>query len=143
MRFLSTFLNASCVLGFAAAVLAGCASTQGPPVATCLDDSQSCVSQRRATLNAMLADPQRKWVSARPGPRVYATGVRLFAWRKTKAQLSCGELQAGIAETGRARQTLAGPMGGASRTRIGQIIALSDDVNGELKKVARGKRCRA
>ncbi|MEL7544345.1 MAG: hypothetical protein AAGJ70_11280 [Pseudomonadota bacterium] len=141
MRFLSNVFNASCVLGFAAVVLTGCASTQGTVVATCIDDSQACISKRRATLNAMLADPQRRWVSTRPGPRVYATGVRLFAWRRTKTKLSCGELNAGIAETGRARQTLAAPMPGASKTRIGQIIAMSDDVNSELKKAARGKRC--
>ena len=140
-RHASTVYNATLTLSLVALALVGCATNKLPKVATCLDDSSGCISQRQATLNTMLADPNRAWVGKTPTPVVYATGVRLFAWRKSKSDLSCGELKSGIAETGGARTTLAENIPGASKTRIGQIIALSDDVNRELKRTARGKRC--
>ncbi|MEL6290018.1 MAG: hypothetical protein AAFQ42_04155 [Pseudomonadota bacterium] len=124
-----------------AGLLVACASSGAGTVATCLDDSAGCVSKRKATLTAMLGDPQRAWVSEPPSPQVYATGVRLFAWRRSRQSLSCGELKTGIAETAGARKLLANRLPNASRTRVGQIIALSDDVNGELKMAARAKRC--
>jgi len=134
-------LNGCMTVGLAAVLLSGCATGNAPTVATCLDDSSACVSKRKATLNSMLADPNRTWVARKPGPAVYATGVRLFAWRRTRDQLTCRELRSGIAETGAARQTLSRGVNGASKTRLGQIVALSDDVNAELKRTSRGKKC--
>lgn len=91
----------------------------------------------------MLADPNRAWVAQSPSPKVYATGVRLFAWRRSQGDLNCSELRTGIAETAAARSTLngGGGLANASKTRIGQIIAMSDDVNTLLKRTARKKRC--
>lgn len=129
-------------LGLGIAMLTGCANTGTVAMATCLDDSQNCISQRKTSLDGLMADTSRNWIQHKPSPVVYATGVRLFAYRKTQSQLSCNELAAGIAETGSARSMLAGGINGASKTRIGQIIALSDDVNAELKRTARGKRCK-
>lgn len=141
MTHASGALNGLLALGFGAAMLAGCATDGAPKLATCLDDSSSCIGKRQATLSTMMADPNRQWVAQRPSPVVYATGVRLFAWRKSQGELSCGELRSGINETASARATLAKPIPGASRTRIGQIIALSDDINAELKRTSRRKRC--
>ncbi len=135
-------LNGMLAVGVAAIAVCGCATGNTSSVATCLDDSSSCISKRKSTLSSMLADPKRQWVAQKPSPKVYATGVRLFAWRRTQKDLTCSELRAGISETGAARATLSGGgLAGASKTRIGQIIAMSDDLNTELKRTARGKRC--
>lgn len=134
-------LNGALAIGVTGLVLLGCANGTAPSIATCLDDSTACISQRTTTLNSMLADPGRAWIQQKPSPRVYATGVRLFAWRKSQSDLTCDELKSGVAETSSARKILAGNVPGASKTRLGQIIALSDDVKVELKRSARRKKC--
>ena len=127
--------------GLIAVMAVGCTNMGNGSMATCLDDSSSCIAQRKHSLNGLMADTSRAWIQQKPTAVVYATGVRLFAYRKSQSQLSCNELKIGIGETGGARQLLAGGISGASKTRLGQIIALSDDVNAELKRTARGKRC--
>src|SRR5687767_4428242 len=62
---------------------------------SCIDDSTQCVGARQATLKAMLADTGRAWVKEAPTPQAHASGVRLFAFRSTKAILSCEELAHG------------------------------------------------
>jgi len=141
LRQLSSALNGMIATGLLAVALGACAGSGSSLVATCLDDSPACISKRKTTLNSLLADQNRSWIKRKPDPVVYATGVRLFAWRKVKGDLTCDELRSGISETGSARKTLSGQITGASRTRIGQIIALSDDVKKELRRTARGKRC--
>ncbi|MGI9406803.1 MAG: hypothetical protein ACR2O4_10575 [Hyphomicrobiaceae bacterium] len=136
----SSALNGAVILGIAAIMLSGC-TLGAPKLATCLDDSAACIAERKSTLNSLVADKSRSWVMQRPSPAVYATGVRLFAYRRTMGTLTCPELAAGIAETGGARKTLASGVNGASKTRLGQIVSLSDDVNTELKRASHGKRC--
>ena len=59
---------------------------------TCIDDSAECVERRSVTLKSMLADKDRKWVKEPATPQAHASGVRLFAFRSKKAELSCDEL---------------------------------------------------
>ena len=59
---------------------------------SCVDDSPECVDQRQATLKSMLADEDRKWVKEPATPQAHASGVRLFAFRSRKKELSCEEL---------------------------------------------------
>ncbi len=108
----------------------------------CLDNSGACVQRRLKQFETMRQDPAREWISSQPGVGEYASGVRLFAYRATSQELSCVELRKGIAETARARHVLApGNTAGMSAERIGQIIALSDEVNAELKRNQK-QRCR-
>ena len=59
---------------------------------SCIDDSPECVGQRQATLKSMLADKDRKWVKEPATPQAHASGVRLFAFRSRKKELTCEEL---------------------------------------------------
>lgn len=122
----------------AAPALTGCSAG---PSKFCLDDSGACVQQRLARLDAMQEDPQRQWIAQTPSTEEYASGVRQFAYRSTRGQLTCSQLSAGIAETAQARRVLApSKVKDISAERVGQIIALSDDINRELK-VERKMRC--
>ena len=56
---------------------------------SCLDDSKECVERRQATLNGMLADKERGWIKEPATPHAHASGVRLFAYRTQKKELSC------------------------------------------------------
>jgi len=58
----------------------------------CVDDSPHCIEQRRIALNAIMSDKSRSWVRETPTPEAYASGVRLFAFKTRKAELSCDEL---------------------------------------------------
>lgn len=119
--------------------LAGCGSS-GPDL--CIDDSQSCVDRRLAAFEEMRDDPDHDWIDQPPSVRDYAAGTRLFVYRATLDDLSCKELAAGLRETASARQILSPETTeGISAERVGQIIALSDDVNAEIKSALRA-RCR-
>src|SRR5262245_58247419 len=106
--------------GWGLAALGGCAlwlSACGMGVddsragLTCVDDSAHCVGQRQATLKAMLADKERKWVREAPTPQAHASGVRLFAFRSAKAELTCEELLHGRREAEAAPRALRGGQG--------------------------------
>jgi len=119
--------------------LTGCAFGDGT---ICLDDSAGCVKSRLSALEAMRKDERNLWVEHKPTPREYASGVRLFAYRANKEKLSCTQLRKGIAETASAPMVL-GPqsVAGVPAKRLGEIIALSRDVNAELKATAKQRRC--
>jgi hypothetical protein len=85
----------------AAGLFSGCA---GSPTAegvnttaslTCVDDTAHCIGQRKAALTSMTSDPSRKWVKEPAGALAHASGVRLFAFKTKKKDLSCDELSAG------------------------------------------------
>src|SRR5262245_65985573 len=65
---------------------------------SCIDDSPECVERRQTTLSALLADKNRTWVKEAPTPQAHASGVRLFAFRSAKAELTCEELAHGRKE---------------------------------------------
>jgi len=62
---------------------------------SCIDDTQDCVDQRQVTLKSMIGDQDRKWVRESATPQAHASGVRLFAFRSRKKEMSCEELAIG------------------------------------------------
>lgn len=98
----------------------------------CVDDSSACVAERQATMKAMLADPSRSWVSQRPDAAAYASGVRLFAFKTKKKELSCAELQAGKREADAGPAILRAPGNGLSHSQISRGVILANEVGREL-----------
>jgi hypothetical protein len=109
------------MVAFAAvAGLAACSSSPVEPFETkstfsCVDDSKQCIAERQATLQSLLADKSRSWVKSPATPHAYASGVRMFAFKQKKTELSCDELG-----TGR-READAAP--GALRSAAGQALS--------------------
>jgi hypothetical protein len=108
----------------------------------CVDDTPACVSRREATLKAMLADTSRKWVRETPTPEAHASGVRLFAFRGKKAELTCEELAQGRREAAAAPKALKRGQG-LSPAQISRASLLAAEVGRELGAELRRRRCRA
>ena len=89
----------SVLAGASLLVVGGCGTDGGvsvkPAGLSCVDDSAACVSARSSALEALMADKNRAWVRQQPTAAAYASGVRLFAFKKRKAELSCDELGIG------------------------------------------------
>ena len=85
----------------------------GPKGLSCVDDSQGCISERGAALSQLSADKQRSWVRQPAPAAAYASGVRLFAYKQHKRELTCEELGIGRKEAEAGPALLRGP---ASRT---------------------------
>lgn len=129
--------------------LAGCAGGEDSAVAalgkgqTCVDDSPTCVSERSQALNGLMADKNRAWVRQPPQPAAYASGVRLFAYKQQRKQLSCEELSIGKREADAGPATLRGPSGkGLTPAQISRGVMLSTEVARELDGEFR-RRCKA
>ena len=109
--------------------VAGCASVEAPGPGLgaghhCVDDSLECVTRRQATLKAMMADSSRGWVRQPATPHAYAAGVRLFAFRGKKKELTCEELQHGRREADAAPGALRGAAGlTPAQTSRGTMLA--------------------
>ena len=101
-----------------ASALASCASFEletaasGPPRADCVDDSPACVERRSAALKEMMGDKKRTWVREPTNAHSYAAGVRLFAFKSRKRDLTCEELAHGKREADGAPAALNGPESG-------------------------------
>lgn len=125
---------------------AGCA-TKSPGLGitsaglNCIDDSPKCIDRRQAALTALLSDNQRVWVHRPPTPEAYASGVRLFAFKKSKKSLTCPELDAGIREASGARASLRGASARLSPAQIARGAMLGDEVARELKR-EKSSRCK-
>lgn len=127
-------------------IVSGCAGTSGPDLSPqaglgCIDDSSQCISFRQNALSAMLADPKRAWVHERPTPGTYATGVRLFAFKKKKRDLSCEELKRGKLEADNARPSLTTVRQHLTDAQMARATMLAAEVGGELKRELK-RRCR-
>jgi len=109
---------------------------------SCVDDSPECVARREATLKAMLADKDRRWVREAPTAKAHASGVRLFAFRSAKAELSCAELVHGRKEAEAAPRALKGQQG-LSPAQISRASLFAAEVGKELAGEIRRRRCRA
>jgi hypothetical protein len=110
----------------------------------CVDDSKECVDQRQVTLKAFLADKDRKWVKEPATPQAHASGVRLFAFRSRKKELTCEELAYGRREADSATKTLRGPDGkGLSPAQISRASMFAAEVSKELAAEMRTRRCKA
>ncbi len=133
-----------------AALAAGCAMNTGSvtsPLAglNCIDDSLDCIGKRKATLNYFTSDPTRSWVRQRPiSPHAYASGVRLFAFKKKKKELSCTELKLGRSEADAASKVLRGSAAKSltpAQVSRGTILAaeVSRDLQREMSRRCKGK----
>ncbi|MFV0297623.1 MAG: hypothetical protein ACK5JT_16040 [Hyphomicrobiaceae bacterium] len=131
----------------AACLLAACSTgpeLQGDvqPVTRCVDDSPTCIAARKAVLNHMLADHKRGWVNHTADAHTYATGVRLFAFKSKKREMSCSELKQGRREADAAPGVLRGPSGRQlTPAQISRGIMFAGEVSKELAREIR-RRCR-
>jgi hypothetical protein len=108
---------------------------------SCVDDSKECVDQRQVTLNSFLADQDRKWVKEPASAQAHASGVRLFAFRTRKKELSCEELAAGRREADSVPKTLKGAKD-LSPAQISRTNMLAAEVSKELAAEMRSRRCK-
>ena len=133
----------------AVSVGAGCVGTAPrieTPVAAglgCVDDSPVCRTKRRVALDALLADRSRAWVRRPPDAAAYASGVRLFAFKKRKRELNCAELAIGQREAKAARPTLRAAADRLTPAQIARGAMLGDEVGSELARERRKRRCKA
>jgi len=140
-RTLATWTTMLCTSG----VLAAC-SGNGVTVTTpgaglkCVDDSPTCIAERQATMKAMLADPNRSWVAQRPDAAAYASGVRLFAFKTKKKEMSCAELHAGKREADLGPAILRTPGNGLSHSQVSRGVILAHEVGRELGREL-SRRC--
>lgn len=123
----------------ATAALSGCAgSDEGPEVATapglgCVDDSLDCIAKRQAALRQLVGDKDRKWVKEPATAAAYASGVRLFAYKTKKKELSCEELSQGRREADGAAGILRGPQAAQlTPAQASRGIMLAGEVSREL-----------
>ena len=111
---------------------------------SCLDDSQECIDRRQVTLKSMLDDQDRKWVKEPTNPQAHASGVRLFAFRSRKKELTCEELALGRREADSVPKALRGPEGKSlSPPQIARANLFAAEVSKELAAEMRARRCKA
>lgn len=109
---------------------------------TCVDDSPECVSRRQRTLRYLVEDEDRTWVKAHAPAEAYASGVRLFALKSKKKELSCDELAHARNEADRAPSVLRGPQGAKlTPAQISRGVMLASEVSRELAAEQR-RRCK-
>lgn len=109
----------------------------------CVDDSKQCIDQRQSALRSMMSDRSRAWVKEPATPQAYASGVRLFAFKGRKKELSCDELAHGKREADAAPSVLSSPSAsGLSPAQVSRGTLLAAEVARELG-VEMQRRCRA
>jgi hypothetical protein len=109
----------------------------------CVDDSPRCVQERSSELKTLVADPSRKWVREPATAGSYATGVRLFAFKSRKRELTCDELGIGRREADGAAAVLRGPQaGGLTPAQISRGVMFGAEVSKELAAEQK-RRCKA
>lgn len=119
--------------------LGACAITTGTQIGTqsglsCVDDSSECISRRQATLRYMVDDKQRSWVNESPTPEAYASGVRLFAYKTKKKELTCNELKRGKIEADAARPSLTSLGNRITPAQMSRSVMLAGEVGRELQR---------
>lgn len=130
--------------------LSGClgACAIGPPeIGTraglgCVDDSPECITRRQATLRHMVDDKSRSWVNETPTPEAYASGVRLFAFKTKKKELSCDELKRGKLEADTAKTSVASIGARLTPAQASRSVMLAGEVGRELQNEI-NRRCKA
>lgn len=134
--------------GFAFLLAAGCGSTMegyGPDTRaglSCVDDSPHCIGERSKSLAALKADPNRAFVREPATPAAYASGVRLFALKSRKGELTCEELAIARREAEAAGTVLRGPGGqGLTTAQIARGSMLGAEVARELA-AEQHRRCK-
>lgn len=129
-----------------AGLLGGCAINDATEVSrpgsmSCLDDSPHCIAQRQAALRHLVTRSDRHWVRDHASVESYASGVRLFAFKTKKKELTCDELQHGRREADGAGKVLRGPNGrGLTPAQVSRGAMFADEVSRELSK-EHARRC--
>ncbi len=127
------------------AAVAGCGGLGGEGDArsglSCIDDSPECIGRRQAALAELVADKQRKWVHEPATAEAYASGVRLFAWRGKKNELSCEELVRGRREADSAPAVLRAAGSRLTPAQVSRGTMLAAEVSRELA-TEYARRCR-
>ena len=54
----------------------------------CVDDSAHCISERGNSLKGLMADKSKSWIRQPATPAAYASGVRIWAFKQKKRELS-------------------------------------------------------
>jgi hypothetical protein len=140
-------LGMVCCLSGVAATTSGCATAPPPAIgewteARCVDDSPACIAERQKQLKSILADRERHWIKQAPSADSYAGGVRLFAYKTRKKDLSCAELAAGHKEAEAGPAVLRGPAGKhLTPAQVSRGAMLSTEISRELSGEMR-RRCR-
>jgi hypothetical protein len=133
-----------------ALLLAGiCAACGGPELPadtaqaglSCVDDSLDCVSRRQAALRQLVAAEDRSWVRQPATPAAYASGVRLFAFKAKKKELTCEELAHGRREADGAAGVLKAGGQALTPAQVARGTMLAAEVSRELGNEF-GRRCR-
>ena len=107
----------------------------------CVDDSAHCISERGNSLKGLMADKSKSWIRQPATPAAYASGVRIWAFKQKKRELSCDELAHARREADGAAPALRGSGGGLTPAQISRGIMLAQDVSKELGNEF-GRRCR-
>ena len=134
-------------LGACVAALSACVGGNQPEIAgtraglACVDDSFECISKRKATLQAMVGDDARKWITEPATPAAYASGVRLFAFKSKKKDLSCDELARGHKEAEAGPSALKASGTGLTPAQVSRGAMLAHDVGRELQ-TEYNRRCK-
>jgi hypothetical protein len=141
-----------CLRGLAIALALLLSACSGADVATdninrpglgCIDDSPRCLAERQSVLKVYMADRNKAFVREPATPSAYASGVRLWAFKSRKRELTCDELNIARREADAAAPTLRGPGGqGMTPAQVARGIILAQDVSKELGN-EHGRRCRA
>jgi len=132
-----------------ASIMAGCSANQPPAPSPleaglgCVDDSLRCRNHRKQALETLLADSRRTWIRRTADASAYASGVRLFAYKKKKRELTCSELTLGQREAKAARPTLRAANERLTPGQIARGAMLGDEVGQELARERRRRGCKA
>lgn len=135
------------VLTAAVAMAAGgCATSEPPPQLggghiTCLDDTPECIGRRQGLVRQLTGDSTRSWLKEPATPEAYASGVRLYAMKHKKKELSCEELQRGKSEADAAPASLRGAASKLTPAQISRGIIFAGEVGRELGNEM-GRRCK-
>lgn len=129
-----------------AGICGGCTGPEltadtAPPGLSCVDDSPECVGRRQAALRQLVAAEDRSWIRQPATPAAYASGVRLFAFKAKKKELTCDELAHGRREADNAAAALKGPGAGLTPAQVSRGTMLAAEVSRELGNEF-GRRCR-
>lgn len=144
----ASMANAALVAGIVAlgACSLGACAVSGPQIGPraglgCVDDSAECINHRQATLKHMMNDSSRSWVNETPTPEAYASGVRLFAFKSKKKELTCDELKRGKLEADTARSSLNSVGDRLTPAQVSRSVMLAGEVGRELEREM-SRRCR-
>ena len=86
-----------------------------------------------ARLKALIADPERRWISHSASAAEVANGTRLFAYRALRDKLSCAEIRLALAEIEAAETAFRAPVAGVSATQASRVLSLNAEVGQELR----------